>query len=68
MTDDADVSTAVRKANVRLLHDNRNTQVRFIWASSKNLRMARKSSTCLPLYSQSLQYDFNATIGHGQNA
>lgn len=30
---DADVVTAVRKANVRLLHDNRMTQVRFLMAS-----------------------------------
>lgn len=33
VTYNANVITVVRMANVRLLHDHRKTQVRFLWAS-----------------------------------
>lgn len=60
--------TAVRKVNIRLLHDNSRTQVRFLWAShdassnpfsNKFVRDTRSLNVCVcrTLPFQSLQYE-----------
>lgn len=62
------VFTAVRKVNIRLLHDNSRTQVRFLWAShdassnpfsNKFVRDTRSLNVCVcrTLPFQSLQYE-----------
>lgn len=63
---DANVITAVRKKNLRLVHDKRKTEVRFLRASHVASGIPlyvtpttdTSSSILLTFHSQSLQYDF----------
>lgn len=74
---EANNTTAVRKGNVCLLHDNRNTKVEFLRAlhvtsskpSFKKSYWTSAISTfvILTLHSQSIYRDFIANLSHGSH-